>query len=286
MLGKHSFRGLEAVFAFDNWPMLLLGRVFDRKTGFVAYRKKGFDILVDHRGGDQCGTRMCIATDTYSKYLPSFDLPGPVRVLDLGANGGGFPLMLRIAGLEVARAVCVEMNPLTYRRLQVNLTTNLGPSAVAINAAVCGTQGAEIPIKPSRGGTGDSMYQDRADSSAAHVLVPTTTFQTIYDQYFENQPIDICKIDIEGAEFDLFASSTDDLIKKIRYLIIEIHYFHDEGPAKAKALTERLKALGFMDVTIEEAHRANPVAEVRAFAGPEAVRHSVPGHSAPGRSAA
>ena len=191
MLGKHSFRGLEAVFAFDNWPMLLAGRLFDRKTGFVAYRKKGFDILVDHHGGDQCGTRMCIATDMYSRYLPSFDLRGPVRVLDLGANGGGFPLMLRIAGVELARIVCVEMNPLTYRRLQVNLTTNLGPSAVAINAAVCGTQGSEIPSTPSRGGTGDRMYRDRVESEP-YVLVPTTTFQVLYDQYFENEDVDIC----------------------------------------------------------------------------------------------
>ena len=280
MLGKHSFRGLEAVFAFDNWPMLLVGRVFDRKTGFVAYRKKGFDILVDHHGGDQCGTRMCIATDTYSRYLPLFDLPRPVRVLDLGANGGGFPLMLRIADVELACAVCVEMNPLTYRRLQVNLTTNLGSSAVAINAAVCGTKGSEIPIQPSRGSTGLSMYQIRAESSAPHVLVPTTTFQTLYDQYFENQYVDICKVDIEGAEFDLFASSPDELLRKIRYLIVEIHYFHDQGPTKAKILLERLKALGFVDITIEETHRTNWVAEVRAFAGPEALSVSTPDRSA------
>jgi FkbM family methyltransferase len=280
MLGKHSFRGLEAVFAFDNWPMLLAGRLFDRKTGFVAYRKKGFDILVDHRGGDQCGTRMCIATDMYSRYLPSFDVRGPVRVLDLGANGGGFPLMLRLAGVELARIVCVEMNPLTYRRLQVNLTTNLGPSAVAINAAVCGTQGSEIPVTPSRGGTNEGLYQDRVDPSAPHVLVPTTTFQALYDQYFENEDVDICKIDIEGAEFDLFASSPDELVKKIRYLVIEIHYHFDQGPTKAKILTERLRALGFVDITIEEAHRTNFLAEVRAFAGPKAVSVSAPGRSA------
>jgi FkbM family methyltransferase len=270
MLGKHSFRGLEAVFAFDNWPMLLLGRVFDRKTGFVAYRKKGFDILVDHRGGDQCGTRMCIATDTYSKYLPSFNLSGPVRVLDLGANGGGFPLMLRIKGVELARIVCVEMNPLTYRRLQVNLTTNLGPAAVAINAAVCGIQGSEIPIKPSRGGTGDSMYHDRDESSAPQILVPTITFQMLYDQYFKNEFVDICKVDIEGAEFELFASSADELVGKIRYLVMELHYFSDGGPAKAKALVERLTALGFLDITIEDGPRTNPGAEVRVFAGPAA----------------
>ena len=47
-----KFGGLRAILAFDNWPALLLVRLFDRKAGFVAYRKKGLDILIDHRGGD------------------------------------------------------------------------------------------------------------------------------------------------------------------------------------------------------------------------------------------
>jgi FkbM family methyltransferase len=217
MLNKHTFRGLEAILVFDNWPMLLLGRLFDRKTGFVAYRKKGLDILVDHRGGDQCGTRMCIATDMYRKYLPFFNLSRPARILDLGANGGGFSLMLKIAGIALARVVCVEMNPLTFQRLQLNVTTNLGPSAVAINAAVCGMpQDSEILIRPTRGGTGNSMYEDRVDPATAHVSVHTTTLQALYNQYFKDELVDICKIDIEGVEFELFASASDDLLRMIR----------------------------------------------------------------------
>jgi FkbM family methyltransferase len=277
MLSKHTFRGLEAIFAFDNWPMLLLGRLLDRKTGFVGYRKKGFDILIDHHGGDECGTRICIATDMYRKYLPSFNLPGPARVLDLGANGGGFPLMLGIAGVELDRVVCVEMNPLTYQRLQLNLVTNLRSSAVAINAAVCGMpEGTEIRMKPSRGGTGDSMYRDQAESTASHVSVPTTTLQALFDQYFKNEPLDICKIDIEGAEFELFASSPDDLLCRIRYLIMEIHHFHVSGPIQAPALFEKLAALGFKDITIEEGHETGAETEVRAFAGPFAGREARP----------
>ena len=69
-------------------------------------------------------------------------------------------------------------------------------------------------------------------------------------------------------------------MRKIRYLVIEIHYHYDQGTAKAKLLTERLKALGFLDITIEETHRTNFLAEVRAFAGPRAVSVSVPGRSA------
>lgn len=108
----------------------------------MVYRKDGLDILVDHGGGDENGTRACIATDMYRRYLPLFNLPGPVRVLDLGANGGGFPLMLKLAGVSLARVVSIEMSPLTFSRLQLNLATNLGSTAVAINAAICGPRSA------------------------------------------------------------------------------------------------------------------------------------------------
>src|ERR1019366_1738390 len=130
MLLKTRFGGLRAVLAFDNWPMLVLGRIFDRKTGFVVYRKKGIEMLIDHHGGDEAGTRMCIASGMYRKYLPLLELSGQVNLLELG--------------------VCVEMNPLTALRLAVNLNSNLGLSSAAINAAVCNLpEGSEIRIEAS-----------------------------------------------------------------------------------------------------------------------------------------
>jgi FkbM family methyltransferase len=268
--------GLKAVLVFDNWPMLVLGRLFDRKAGFVIYRKKGLEILVDHRGGDQTGTRQCIASNMYTRYLPSFTLRGPLRVLDLGANGGGFPLMLKIQGYELGRVVCVEMNPLTYQRLLVNVSSNLGASTVAINAAVAGSgQTAEILLKPSRGGTSESMYANRADASAPHVAVRPVTLQALYDQYFKNELIDICKVDIEGAEYEALEASPDELLRKIRYLVIELH-----EPARTPALVERIGALGFRQIAGESDHRTGAVTEVRVFRGPAAESASAVGQSA------
>jgi FkbM family methyltransferase len=272
MVEKLRLKGLWAILAFDNWPVILFSRLFDRNSGFIVYRKKGLDILVDRLGGDENGTRMCIASDMYRKYLPSFALSEPANVLDLGANGGGFPLMLRIEEIEMALAVCVEMNPLTYLRLQLNLTTNLRSSAVAINAAVCGMpQDSSILLKPSRGSTGESMYANRADSSTSHVSVRTTTFQYLCDKYFKNQVVDICKIDIEGAEYELFESTPDDVVRRIRYLIIE---FHDS--LKTPALMGRIADLGFVDITLERSRRARSTTEVRAFLGPGTIPVSGP----------
>lgn len=265
---------------FDNWPMLLLGRLLDRQTGFVAYRKNGMDILVDHRGGDACGTRVCIATDMYRKYLPSLSLPASPRVMDLGANRGGFPLMLAIEGIKPSRLVCVEMNPLTCGRLQVNLATNFGLDAVAINAAVCGQPKGDILVKPTRGGTGDGIRTLGATETEAHVAVPTATFLGIYDRYFAPNVLDLCKVDIEGEEFEMFAALPDELVCKIRYLIMEFHYYNDDAIAAAEKLRARFQSLGFREITKGRKPEPGCYAEVRAFAGPEALAESVFPHTA------
>jgi len=248
---------------FDNWPTLLLGRLLYRKVGLLVYCKNNLEILVDHRGGDETGTRECIVGDMYRKYISLFTLPEPAYVLDIGANGGGFPLMLILEHVKLASVVCVEMNPATYSRLQVNLQINLGHSAVAINAAVCGANsGGEILLTPSRGSTGYSINGSMAGVSSPHVAVRTTTLESLYNQYFGGRHIDICKIDIEGAEYDLIDSSHDDLLRKVRYLIVE---FHD--PSKTPPLIRRFADLGFSELTDQNHRRTGMQTEVRVFRG-------------------
>lgn len=260
---KTKITGARAVMAFDNWPALLLGRLFYRKTGLVVYCKNQLEILVDHRGGDEAGTRECIVSDMYRKYVPQFMLPEPAHVLDIGANGGGFPLMLMLEGVRLASVVSVEMNPATYSRLLVNLQSNIGLSAVAINAAVCGTNSpSEVLLTPSRGGVGYGMNDHMAGTSSPHVVVKTTTFESLCNQYFGDRVIDICKIDIEGAEYDLFDSSSDDLLRKMRYLVIE---FHDAS--KTPPVIRRLTELCFSELTLPDDRRNGARTEVRVFRG-------------------
>ncbi len=258
---KGMLANLRVFLQFDNWPTLLLNRVFDRKTGLVVYRKGGLEILIDHRGGDQNGTRTCLATDMYRRYLSRIDRGGAHRVLDLGANGGGFPLLLRLSNIDLAQVVCVEMNRPTWLRLLVNLATNLGDKATGINAAVSGMPAdSEILLQPSRGDTGLSVDRNRADSSQPHVAVRTTTLEALYEQHFEGHDIDICKIDIEGAEYGVLGSSSDGMLQKIRNLIIE---FHD--PAQTPACVSRLLRLGFTEITDQGDAATGEATEVRAF---------------------
>jgi FkbM family methyltransferase len=259
--------GLKAITEFDNWPLLVIQRIFDRNAGLLVYRKNGLEILVDHRGGDENGTRECITSDMYRKYVRSMSLPDKTTVLDLGANGGGFPLMLFIEGVRLGHIVCVEMNTATYLRLAVNLATNLGPAAVAINGAVCGMiDGSEIQIEPVRGSTSTGIWSSSARAGGATVAVRTTTLQALYDTYFKGQSIDLCKIDIEGAEYEVFDSSADSLLQNIRYLLIEFH-----NPEKTTALVQRIQSLGFTEMTPADDHTTGPYTEVRGFRGKSAL---------------
>jgi len=171
--------------------------------------------------------------------------------------------MLMVQGVKLGLVVSVEMNPATYSRLLVNLQSNIGFSAIGINAAVCGANApSEILLTPSRGSTGYGMTDHMAGASSPHVVVKTTTFESLYNHYFSGEVIDICKIDIEGAEYDLIDSSHDDLLRKMRYLVIE---FHD--PSKTPPVIERLTKLGFSEMTQRDRRRSNAQTEVRVFRG-------------------
>lgn len=263
---RTKIAGLQSVLYFDNWPWLIAQRCLDRKTGLVTYRKKGFEILVDHHGGDEAGTRSCIVSDMYSRYLSFLELPDSVNVLDLGANGGGFPLMLRLRGIKLKKVVCIEMNPPTASRLAVNLSLNIGSAAVTVNAALCdeNSRGSEVVLKENRGSTSESIFRDQAGSGEASYFVPTITLSAACSKYFSGMRIDICKVDIEGAEYEVFESTSDEVLAKFRYLLIELH-----NPLRNARFLERLSALGFREMTDRSNSKTSAETEVRAFQGPK-----------------
>ena len=260
------FGGLRAVWPFDNRWQLILARTLFRRTGLAVYRMKGREILVDHRGGDENGTRLCLASDMYKKYLKVMKFSGPINVLDLGANGGGFPLMLVLAGVPLKRVVCVEMNPQTFTRLQFNIARNVQGDHRVINAAVCGAR-RTFDLVLGSGSTGDSLYTpsvaSKGEAARSRYSIAGLTLDDVLREEFDGAgTVDLCKMDVEGAEYEILFSPSHSLIKKIRYLIIEIHQNHSR--TKEELLT-RLAALGFAEISdeVNDEQDAAPVRERR-----------------------
>lgn len=154
-----------------------------------------------------------IITDVH-KYCPK---QGD-NVLDLGAHCGFFSLYCAARGANVK---AYEPNQL----LLVELVHS---------AAVAGDIGrGSITISPkaiwSTGGLG--MLFERSDSSAAYTLMafPEHTggapvqLESLHDA-LEDKIWDCVKVDIEGAEAEVFTESDPQDLERIRFLTMEIHH--------------------------------------------------------------
>jgi FkbM family methyltransferase len=244
--------GLRALWHFDNRWQLLCNRILFRRTGLTVYRLNGREMLVDHAAGDECGTRVCIVTRMYRRYLPLMSFSGPINVLDLGANGGGFGLMLVAGNVSVQKIVCVELNPQTCMRAQFNMARNISGETKVINAAVCGER-RDFELWLGPGGTSNSIYQsgDSPAQGRSKVSVRGITLDDIGRTEFpEPEVIHLCKMDIEGAEYEVLSSRTHGLLRRVRYLVIEVH----PNPTHTLAeFFEKLAGVGFEEVPCAEA---------------------------------
>jgi FkbM family methyltransferase len=235
---------IRSLIAFDNWAELLLQRLFFRRNKLQVHRIAAMHILVDHRGADAGSIRTCIGTSLYRPFILAARLPRSVRVLDLGANVGGFSLLLASLGHQFERLVCVEMHPLTAERLRFNIKTNIHLASEVVNAAVCG-HSRTINLELGHGSTGDNIYRG-SPRGGTQYAIDGRTFDDIVNAYFDGPaPIDICKMDIEGAEDEVLAAPTSEnqQLHRVRWLLIEMHH-----RASYAHLCEVLRNRGFEQV--------------------------------------
>lgn len=243
-----KLRGLREVWNFDNRLWLAVTKTLFPGEKLHIYRYKGLEILTDHSGGDANGAREVLVSQMYRRFLAKMDLSGPVNILDLGANNGGFPLLLRSSGVEVNKVVSVEFNPQTFVRLHFNLTRNLDGKVIPLNAAVCG-ENKTLNVSLGSGGASDSIYgSSNGATSSREYEIEGLSFDEIYRRYFPGEIIDVCKIDVEGAEFEVIQGGNCDELAKCRYLIMEIH---ENSERKADTLIAKLDELGLRHQPIE-----------------------------------
>lgn len=217
--------GFRELLGFDNRWQLIAERILFRGTHLQIYRINGLEMIVDHRASDAGSIRGCIVGDMYRRFLSQMNLKRDLTVADFGANAGGFACLLKVLGLEVRRLMCVELNPNTYERLRFNICTNFEHQPVVLNAAVCGTT-REISLSLGVGSTSDNIYLGhRGTQSTSTRVIQGRTFDELCETHLPGGVIDICKMDIEGAEAEVLSDSSTAIksLDRCRYLLIEMH---------------------------------------------------------------
>ena len=239
---QNKIEGFKEVWEFDNRLWLTLTKLLFPREQLQVYRYKGLDFLTDHARGDARGAREVLALPVYRRYFPMMKFDGPANVLDLGASNGGFPLLLASSGIPLKKVVSVEFNRNTFLRLQFNLERNLSCEVVPLNAGLCG-ENKVLRVAPGDGSVSDNIFYNRGTSESEFYDIEGVTLDKLYETYFDDEIVDICKMDVETAEFDVIKHPEEyQMLRKCRYLIMEIHL--GEGRELHRIL-EPLADLGF-----------------------------------------
>jgi FkbM family methyltransferase len=167
----------------------------------------------------------------------------PEVVFDLGANVGFATLFFKREN-PTARIVAVEADPRTYERL----IRNVGrlPGVTTLNRAVSASDGL-VSFFSSPSSLRSALV--RRSEGDQEVKVIGSTLQTLMDQTGVEH-IGLLKVDIEGAEFNLFRNAP---LERVDEIIAEIHY--DLMEADEDALRELLADFELRFEELPQPHR-------------------------------
>lgn len=195
------------------------GRFFDATAISIAIPDSLYDVTLRPGTSDIATFRQIFISKEYE----SPHLPNDVRtIVDLGANIG---LSVVFFGMRFpcARIVAVEPDADNYRSLQANVAA-LGDRVSTIKAAAWSMDGEiELEFEDAEGNALDSwgLRVSEKDTKSSN---PTKCYsiETLIN-LFELTNIDILKVDIEGAEYEVFSNDPKSWLPRVNVIFIETH---------------------------------------------------------------
>lgn len=141
-------------------------------------------------------------------------------IVDLGAHIGLATLRL-LAVRPDARVIAVEADPVLVERLRANVA---GLAVTVVHAAICGTNGQRRFFRADDSTWGNSLT--RTLPWQEEVTVPSMTLSRLMETE-ALASVDLLKMDIEGAEWEVLANGVPDAV---RAFVGEIHAQGDRKP--------------------------------------------------------
>lgn len=185
------------------------------------------------------------------------------RVLDCGANVGLASLWLK-RRYPAARITAYEADPAIAAICQRNLTRN-GATDVDVVAAAVWREAGEVTFR-QEGSDSGAVERVAADTPGTTVTVPAVRLR---DEVARG-PVDLLKLDIEGAELAVL-EDLEDVLPSVGAIHVEVHDFDP----RARLLPRCLLLLERVGYTVALDDFA--VAGWRPAAGPRGpFRHAVP----------
>jgi FkbM family methyltransferase len=157
-------------------------------------------------------------------------------IVDAGANIGASAIWFALS-FPAARVVAIEPEAENFALLKANTE---GASVVALRAALAARPGRVRLVDPGEGAWGFRTAPAGETLGAADVAAVTVS--ELYAARAETCAPFVVKIDIEGAEADVFAADTG-WVEATPVIVIELHDWLLTGQASARPFLQCVSAL-------------------------------------------
>ena len=165
-------------------------------------------------------------------------------VVDIGANIGIFAHRAEVRG--ASKVLCFEPITKTYNCLQ----KNLGPKSESFKLSVSNkNEFKEFAIHTDYTHIGGAFLMNHQEHfTDKNIIHKESVFSININDIFNTvltERIDFLKIDVEGSEVDILNSITDENLKKLRCLSVELHKTDESFEEFQWSFLERVHSLGF-----------------------------------------
>lgn len=149
--------------------------------------------------------------------MPNFEIKNDDVVVDLGANIGIFSIM---AGLKanVGRVIALEPEERNFRFLVENIRSSMISNVSMHRLAISQLDGlCELYVANS----GNNTLLPNLEKQVAWIQkIESISMSTLVER-FDLPEIDFLKVDIEGAEFEIFLE--DSWLERVQKIAMEVH---------------------------------------------------------------
>jgi FkbM family methyltransferase len=247
---QRLFEKLCATFGFmrvvRNWPRHYLAR----------YTRSARPLIYELRNGLRFETRPGTLDAAIFKevfvhklYTPAgFEIGPRDVVVDIGAQIGAFSVFAAQAASQ-GRVISFEPAPANFALLKRNIELNSLRHVEALPQAVSDAVG-ERELRLSHNTGGHSFHTVDRSAPTAIIRVAAVTLAEIARDRRVTE-IDFLKMDCEGEEYSIIDSCSDELLRRIRRMAMEVHDLDETR--NAICLREQLIARG-----LEVRHEAKP----------------------------
>lgn len=209
------FRNFPTVF----WDLGTQRTRFARREMTLRLRN-GFQVTIPNADGARYPIYEIFADDAYGMETLTRGVDPEAAVLDIGGQVGCFALAL---ARELPRAAVhvYEASPTSASYAQRNVDDNSLSDRVTVHAAALAGEAGEFSLIDNGNA---SVLNGITAPGGREVVVPAVTFdEAVARVRATGRQVQVVKMDVEGAEYDVVLASSPDSWSDVRTVALEYH---------------------------------------------------------------